>query len=146
MAHRNRSENVVATRDVPTKPKRVEFAPRMEPRPRYSSAATGDVPPMSEKEEFVTNITRKVVSTQSPTRRFKQTLMSLLSFRLVNENSFARAFGGAGGRWYCECRGGCPPGPPPLLVTSRARHSPFLCFFKKVFWRMTGEYFWRVDR
>ena len=28
----------------------------------------------------------------------------------VNENCFARAFGGAGGT--CECRGGCPPGPP----------------------------------
>jgi hypothetical protein len=27
-----------------------------------------------------------------------------------NENSFARAFGGDGGT--CECRGGCPPGPP----------------------------------
>ena len=85
MAHRNRSENVVATRDVQTKPKRVKFVSRMEPRPRYSSAAAGDVPPMSEKEEFVTNIPRKVVSTQSPTRRFKQTLMSLLSFRLVNQ-------------------------------------------------------------
>ena len=27
-----------------------------------------------------------------------------------DENCFARAFGGAGGT--CECRGGCPPGPP----------------------------------
>ena len=27
-----------------------------------------------------------------------------------HENGFARAFGGDGGT--CECRGGCPPGPP----------------------------------
>ena len=27
-----------------------------------------------------------------------------------HENCFARAFGGEGGT--CECRGGCPPGPP----------------------------------
>lgn len=44
------------SRDVQTKPKWAEFVSHMEPRPRYIGTATGDVPPMSEKEEFVTNI------------------------------------------------------------------------------------------
>ena len=35
-----------------------------------------------------------------------------LAVTVNNENSFARAFGGDGGT--CECRGGCPPGPPSV--------------------------------
>ena len=46
-----------------------------------------------------------------------------------NENSFARAFGGAGGT--CECRGGCPPDPPS--VGDVTGHSPFLCFLTESF-------------
>ena len=46
-----------------------------------------------------------------------------------NENSFAGAFGGDGGT--CECRGGCPPGPPS--VGDVTGPSPFLCFLKKRF-------------
>jgi len=44
-----------------------------------------------------------------------------------DENCFARAFGGEGGT--CECRGGCPPGPPS--VGDVMGHSPLLSFLKK---------------
>jgi len=44
-----------------------------------------------------------------------------------DENCFARAFGGDGGT--CECRGGCPPGPPS--VGDVMGHSPLLSFLKK---------------
>jgi len=47
----------------------------------------------------------------------------------INENCFARAFGGDGGT--CECRGGCPPGPPS--VGDVMGHSPFLCFLTESF-------------
>jgi len=57
----------------------------------------------------------------------------------TNENSFARAFGGAGVRVNA---GGDAPPDPPSVVTSWAI-PPFFVFSRKDFWRMSGKYFWR---
>ena len=58
---------------------------------------------------------------------------SVTDRRQDNENGFARAFGGDGGT--CEAGTDAPPD-PPSVVTSWARHFPFL---KKFFWRISGK-------
>ena len=58
--------------------------------------------------------------------------------RQNNENGFARAFGGDGGT--CECRGGCPPGPP--LCGDVMGPSHFLCFLQEqIFGEWAGNFF-----
>ena len=47
----------------------------------------------------------------------------------LNENCFARAFGGDGGT--CECRGGCPPDPPSVGGVRSV--PPFFVFFENSF-------------
>ena len=45
-----------------------------------------------------------------PPTQFRPIPTTKMSRNVKNENGFAQASGVAGGT--CECRGGCPPGPP----------------------------------
>ena len=70
----------------------------------------------------------------------KTASLGLLEVRVVRVNAVARAFGGDGGT--CECRGGCPPGPPSVGdVTGCHGQFPLSLFsYRKFFGELAGKY------